>query len=295
MVRIGLFIAGEKGISCLNAVSDLCNNNPNFKLNYVVAARDKNVINDYFEEIKTVCKQNSYLFFERTNELKIESDADIMFAIGWRWIIHHNIEKLIVFHDSILPELRGFNPLVTSLIEGYNEIGVTAIKADKEFDKGNIVGIKKTKIAYPIKIEKAIAVVSKLYAELLMEVLEKKANNSLLEIIQDESIASYSLWRDEEDYTIDWSQSAERIVRTIDALGFPYKGAKLTMENKTIRVLEALVIDDLKIINRDYGKILYIDSNCPVVVCGERLLKITKAIYEEDGLYVNFNKLRIRL
>lgn len=295
MVSIGLHIAGKKGINCLNAVSNLCNKNTNFKLNYIVAARDKNVLNDYFEEIKTVCEQNNYLFFERTNDLKTNTEVDVIFAIGWRWIIQQNIEKLIVFHDSILPELRGFNPLVTSLIEGYDEIGVTAIKANKEFDKGNILGVNKTKIAYPIKIEKATEIVGELYAELIVEVLLKKANNSLIEISQDESKASYSLWRDEEDYSIDWSQSADRIVRSIDALGFPYKGAKLVLENKTIRVLEALVIEDLKIINRDYGKILYIESNCPVVVCGKGLLKITKAIHEEDGLEVKFNKLRIRL
>ncbi|WP_445453397.1 methionyl-tRNA formyltransferase [Flavobacterium sp. 25HG05S-40] len=295
MIAIGLFVAGKKGVNCLNAVSDLCNTKPNFFLNYVVAARDKNVVNDYFEEIKALCDHNNYLFFERTSELKITAEADVIFAISWRWIIQQNIEKLIVFHDSILPQLRGFNPLVTSLIEGYNEIGVTAIKANKEFDKGNILGTCKTKISYPIKIEKATEIVSELYAELIVSILLKKANNSLHEIAQDENQASYSLWRDETDYEIDWNQSADRIVRTIDALGFPYKGASIKFDGRTVRIKEAVLVDELEIINRTPGKLLFLDNQNPVVVCGKGLLKITEAIYEDDGTKVNFNKLRIRL
>ena len=33
---------------------------------------------------------------------------------------------LLIFHDSLLPKLRGFNPTVTALIAGEIEIGVTA-------------------------------------------------------------------------------------------------------------------------------------------------------------------------
>lgn len=295
MISIGLYIIGNKGLNCLNAVSDLCKINPNFKLNFVVAARDKNVVNDYFDDIQDVCKQNNYQFIEKSNETTIDLSSDVIFAIGWRWLIKQDVDKLIVFHDSILPQLRGFNPLVTSLIEGYDEIGVTAIIANKEFDKGNIVGCNKTKISYPIKIEKAIAIVSELYAKLMVEILLKKEKNSLIEIVQDESQATYSLWRDEEDYTINWNQSAEKLVRTIDALGFPYKGAKIYSEDKAIRIIEAIAIEDLKIINRTNGKILFMESNCPVVVCSKGLLKITKAIYDDDLSEVSFNKLRIRL
>ena len=54
--------------------------------------------------------------------------------------------KLIVFHDSVLPKLRGFNPLVTSLINGYEEIGVTVLYGTEDFDRGEIILQKKVNI-----------------------------------------------------------------------------------------------------------------------------------------------------
>ncbi|GJM73208.1 hypothetical protein HMSSN036_54240 [Paenibacillus macerans] len=47
---------------------------------------------------------------------------------------------------------------------------------------------------------------------------------------QNEKEASYSLWRDEEDYLIDWSMDSEYVHRFIDATGFPYKGAATFFE-----------------------------------------------------------------
>ena len=40
---------------------------------------------------------------------------------------------------------------------------------------------------------------------------------------QKESEATYSLWRDENDYFINWELPIKKICRFIDALGFPYK------------------------------------------------------------------------
>ena len=52
---------------------------------------------------------------------------------------------------------------------------------------------------------------------------------------QNEKEASYSLWRDEEDYFINWSLGAKTIERTINATGFPYSGARTNMENQIVK------------------------------------------------------------
>lgn len=285
---------GSKGFECLKAAAGLYENDSNFEITSVVSSKDKNVINDYFEEIKTFSLSKGISFQERSTTT-IQIDCDIYFAISWRWIINTDLEKLVVFHDSILPQLRGFNPLVTALIEGYSEIGVTAIKANSEFDKGNILGVKKIAIQYPIKIKEAIALVSELYADLILEIVAKKQSETLIEIPQNESEATYSLWRDDLDYTIDWSLSSETILRTIHALGFPYKGAAVNYDDKTIRLLEASLVDDVEIINRTPSKILFMDNNKPIVVCGKGLIKIEHAIYDTDNSEVKFNKFRTRL
>ena len=139
--------------------------------------------------------------------------------------------QLIVFHDSLLPRYRGFNPLVSCLINGERHIGVTALLASSEYDRGNIISRSYTEINYPIKIQNAIELILRNYRELALTVSEMIERREVITgQPQNEQEASFSLWRDEEDYRIDWSQPAEDIKRFIDAVGYPYKGAQPDLE-----------------------------------------------------------------
>ena len=92
--------------------------------------------------------------------------AEISIAISWKWIIELN-NTLLVLHDSILPKYRGHLPLVSQLIDGQEEIGVTAILGNEKYDEGDIVYISKSKIKYPIKIKDAIKIINECYCETL--------------------------------------------------------------------------------------------------------------------------------
>lgn len=293
-MKIGLYLMGLKGLNSLTSIAK--NADPGYigSIKFVVSSKDANVQNDYFEEIRALAETHSIPFFEK-GKFPLQAPVDYVFAISWRWMISDELEKLIVLHDSLLPKYRGFNPLVTALIEGDTEIGVTAIRAGRDFDKGNIISFRSTTIAYPVKINEAIETVSALYGELVTEVLGRLAAGSVQERIQDESIASYSLWRNEDDYKLNWNQDAGRIIRFIDALGYPYNGACTGYDGKKIIIDHAVEIEDLQIVNRDAGKILWIENNKPVIVCSKGLLRIEEAVYAGTREKVNFNKLRVRL
>lgn len=100
---------------------------------------------------------------------------------------------------------------------------------------------------------------------------------------QDESKASYSLWRNEDDYQIDWSLSAETISRSIDALGFPYRGASAWDGDQKCRILEAEEVDDVLLENRVPGRVIFMEEGCPVVVCGKGLIKLKKMVDDTSG------------
>ena len=74
---------------------------------FVVGAEDKSVLRDYHSEIKGICQAENIDFFTRKNVPQYQGYA---MAVGWRWIIPY-AEKLIIFHDSLLPKYRGFAPL----------------------------------------------------------------------------------------------------------------------------------------------------------------------------------------
>ena len=81
--------------------------------------------------------------------------ADFSIAVAWKWLIKQK-DILIVLHDSLLPKYRGYLPLVSQLINGEKEIGVTSFFANDKYDEGDIIYSSKIDIKYPITIEQAI-------------------------------------------------------------------------------------------------------------------------------------------
>lgn len=268
----------KKGLEALKGAVKLSD----FFKFYVTIGKDKNVKNDYSNEIEAECLKHNIPYHYRGEETANIKAPDYVIAIGWRWLIAEQ-SKLIVFHDSILPKYRGFNPLVTALINGDKEVGVTALFATSEYDKGNLIAIKKASIKYPIKIQYAIEVVSKLYLELITDVLQLMRSPKITAVPQNELDATYSLWRDEEDYLIDWDTNSEDVLRFINAVGFPYGGAKAFIGKDKVVIEEASVISDLNISNRQPGKVILIKDGKPVVVCRQGLIKIDKGYYNETG------------
>lgn len=259
----------------------------------VIIGQDKNVIKDYSGEIIKICNQYELNYYYREESFYSESDYSI--AISWRWIINSRNTKLIVLHDSLLPKYRGFSPLVNSLINGEKFIGVTAIFANEDFDRGDIIFQDRLEVNYPIKIEDAINSISMLYTNLVVQIINELKSNKFLESTkQNEQLASYSLWRDEEDYFIDWNRDAEYIKRFIDALSDPFKGAASKLNGETVRILDAELRNDVLIEDRDCGKILFIEEGFPIVVCGKGLVKITKLCDEVGNSILPLKKFRLK-
>lgn len=247
----------------------------------IVIGRDLSLKNDFEAELISFCREHKLNFIRREDFISVKTKYAI--AISWRWLINHKQELLIIFHDSLLPKYRGFAPLVNSLIKGETEIGVSAIFGAENFDTGPIITQSLSKIEYPIKINEAIKLVINNYISCAEVILDDLLNGRQISgCIQDESDASYSVWLDELDYKIDWSKSAEEVKRMIDAVGYPYSGAYTMLDGKTIRIHEAKVEPNIKIENRSIGKVMFIESGCPVVICGSGMLKIIGATIEDD-------------
>jgi len=251
-------------------------------IEYVVSCRDKNLVKDFYDEIRTICMENKIKFYDYKSEKDAvevyENQLKIYrFAISWRWMIK-NSEKLIVLHDSILPRYRGFAPLVNALINGEKEIGVTAILASEEYDRGDILMQKKIPVNYPIKIAVAIEKVSLLYSDIVNELYETIKNGiELRGTKQDDLFATYSPWLDDNDYFIDWTWEAQKIKRFVDAVGYPYDGAKSFVNGEIVRIEEVEVEEDVVVEDRQrhIGKVLFMKNGHPVVVCGRGLVRIT--------------------
>lgn len=259
----------------------------------VIASRDTGIEEDCYDDIRQFCDRNDIPFFDRRDSCSITTDYSL--AISWRWLIRADSSQLIVFHDSLLPRYRGFNPLVTALINGDKKIGVTALFATDDYDKGDIIAQSETLIDYPITIAEAIDAIQANYVSLGLEIADCISRGGTFRATpQAEDSASYSLWRDEEDYFIDWTASATTIRRIVDALGFPYKGAASVLDGKVVRLLKVEALDDVQIENRTPGKVIFIRDSRPVVVCGQGLLRIDELKDDQGAVMLPLPRFRMR-
>ena len=287
MGKITLFLMTKKGLKVLNSALEYLE-----LIDSVIIGRDSNVKNDYSDEIKNVCIQNNIRFFYRNDNYTITSEYCL--SVSWKWLLDNKHRKLIVFHDSLLPKYRGFAPLVNMLINKEEYFGVTALFAQEEYDRGDIIYQKKIKVQYPITIECVIDLISELYSDLAVKVFKNIGSNTpLLSYSQDETEASYSLWRGEDDYRLDWSKSSSDIKRFVDAVSFPFKGAFSLVDKRYVRILEVKIVEDLIIENRDPGKVIFVNEGNPIVVCGEGLIMI-KLMKDEAGNRLDFKDFKFR-
>ncbi len=291
MKEFSLCVMSRKG---LFVIADLIKQGYAKQIDKVVIAHDNNMTNDYYKEMLDACNKAGIEVHDRNEKITIDSPYCI--TIAWRWLIPlQENTRLIVFHDSLLPKYRGFAPLVNMLINKEPYIGVTALTASEEYDKGDIISQRRVPVSYPIKITDAIDLVTPLYSDIVCDVFQKIINHkSLYSTPQNEEDSSYSLWRDEEDYHINWNQPSEDILQFIYSVGFPFKGAFSKVGDSVVRIIDAELLPDVKIENRHPGKVIFMQKGMPVVVCGKGLIKITSAFYEEGQTILPMRKFRVR-
>lgn len=286
---IVLYLMGKKGLAVL---AKLYEEGLLTLIDSIIMSRDKNVEEDCYFEIIDFCQRHNVRHFDRKDAYDLKSKYGV--AVAWRWMIKDNI-KLIVLHDSLLPKYRGFAPLVNMLIHREPYIGVTALFATDGYDKGDIIEQKSVKVQYPLRIKDAIELLLPIYAAMVCDIVKKLQSNVVIEACpQNETDATYSLWRDEKDYRIDWNESAEYIQQFIYSVGYPYFGACSVCNGQIVRILDCEIKDDVTFVERQVGKVAFMEGGNPVVVCGIGLLKVTEMVSEQGELLLPLGRFRTR-
>jgi methionyl-tRNA formyltransferase len=248
-----------------------------------------------FDRITALCRSLSIPIVERRRPSSADlQGADLVFVVGWQYLFPCVDDRLIVFHDSLLPRYRGFSPTVTSLIAGDDVLGVTAFHPAEGVDNGPILAQAHFRINAPERIDQIVKRQSTLMADLAVRLVEMKAAGELVGQPQDETQASYSHWRDAEDYFIDWTWPADKIQRFVYAVGYPYQGAHTILDGQVVIINDCAAIpDELSFSIRQPGKVWSLTDGVPIVVCGSGLVRIL-AMHTRQGEEIHLAKQRTR-
>jgi methionyl-tRNA formyltransferase len=280
MTGLDLYAMTAKGVAVLDALRTV---DPDL-VRAVISARDPGTADDSYDRLRAACETHGVPFHDRAEAAAVPP-AGYALAVGWRWLIPVLPGRtLIAFHDSLLPRYRGFNPLVTALLAGDAESGVTALLATGEYDRGDIVGQVRVSLRpRPMRIATAIDLMARACAVLAADLGQRiAAGEELAATPQDDDRASYSLWRDDEDYEMDWSRPASWLRDFVHAVGPPYAGARSWLDGQPVRIHDVTVEPDVVVANRTPGKVIFLRDGRPTVVCGRGLLRVD-ALTDDAG------------
>ena len=73
---------------------------------------------------------------------------------------------------------------------------------------------------------------------------------------------------------------------------------KLTENNELVRIFDSEVVEDVNVVNRDFGKFIFMSEGFPTIVCGSGLLKLKNFYYVDvyQTKHINyFTNFRIKL
>jgi methionyl-tRNA formyltransferase len=145
-------------------------------------------------------------------------------------------------HGSLLPRWRGAAPIQAAILAGDKETGITIMKMDSGVDTGPMLSQR----AMPIKPDDTAGSLfermSMLGAKSLMETLPSYLDGLIQPRPQPEEGMTYAPMLKKEDGLLDFTRSAEELVRRIRAFN-PWPGTYFEWQGGLIKVHAAHVVE----------------------------------------------------
>ena len=145
-------------------------------------------------------------------------------------------------HPSLLPKYRGPSPVVSTLLDGVAETGVTLMLLDEGMDTGPIVAQRKLTLAGTETAEMLTQELFRVGGDLLLETLDPWTSGLVDALSQDHSNATVTRKLERSDGLVDWGTPASVLERKQRAFT-PWPGLFTKWQEKSLRLLEVSLLD----------------------------------------------------
>lgn len=182
---------------------------------------------------------------EKLNKSIIKNDFDVLVSNGCPFILPVSAlikphQKFVNIHPSLLPDLRGRNPINGAIL--FNKTaGATCHLMNDGIDTGRIISQVKVGKLRNIRLNFAYQLCFKAEAEAFCIAL-KKNFIPMQKQIKSKSNVYYT--RKDDDMIISFKEKLTDIVRKVKAFGIDGQCARFYLKNEIIKVLDANVINN---------------------------------------------------
>ncbi|HEX2025433.1 MAG TPA: methionyl-tRNA formyltransferase [Actinomycetota bacterium] len=176
-----------------------------------------------------------------------ETAPDALAVVAYGEILPARVLELpavapVNVHFSLLPALRGADPVRRALLEGLTRTGVTAIRMDEGMDTGPILLREEVAISDGEDAGSLGSRLADLGGDLLVRALDALEDGSVRERPQGPDGATMAPKLGPEEEWIDWSEGAEAVWRRVRALA-PEPGARTRFRDRLVKVLRVTPAD----------------------------------------------------
>lgn len=174
--------------------------------------------------LKTYTPNNKIELTETFSKVSLKSKLGLVIDYGIiipQKVIDYFPLGIINSHFSLLPKLRGPDPISFSILTGDKSTGVSLMLINNKMDEGPILVQERLSLDNDITTEQLTDRLIDLSHELLIKTIPKFINGKIQPHNQ-KGIASYTRKLTKNDSLIDWQKSATRLEREIRAFnGWP--------------------------------------------------------------------------
>ena len=168
-------------------------------------------------------------------------------------------------HPSLLPRYRGSSPILTAILNGDAETGITIQRINLEMDTGVILNQQVISLTGLESTESLGKLSSIIGSELLTKTLNEIESGQEKEREQGDMGVSYCRKIVKEDGHIDWNDSAVEIDRKIRAYN-PWPKVYTQFFEKNLMLLEGSVFVKETDLSGEPGRVLGFDKNNGILI-----------------------------
>jgi methionyl-tRNA formyltransferase len=213
----------------------------------------------------------------------LEPELSVVVAYGHilpKEVIDLPTRGTLNIHASVLPALRGADPIRAAIRQGLAETGVTIMRMVPALDAGPVLHELRTPIAPDETFGELELRLSELGALALIEALALLETGATQERPQDDARATYAHKTERAHARIDWAGPAEDVARAIRAYD-PRPGAFASHRGADVKIYGGRSVPVEERPDATPGEVIALGSDGLTVKCGEDAVRI--AIVQPAG------------